>query len=274
MDGDAWSVRVAAGKYAGLPPRGARFRVVYADPPWEYPKHPVEYAIAHTYNTESSDSLLAFARYVGEELTARDAILYLWTVNPKLAEVAAFVRAAGFSHATLALVYTKRYPRSGAPYVGMGSYTRTCVEPLLVAVKGRGVPLAADAPPVLRYVHALAAGAKGAVPPPPIVLAEPIGTRTRKPECVHELIERAHGACVPRIELFARCRRPGWWVWGSEPDLFEPARVPSAAWWRARIAAAHVYDALAEAREDFADEDARAVDSAVRAATGYDPDAP
>lgn len=249
---------------------------MYADPPWDYPAHPVEYAIAHTYETQSRDRLLELARYINTSLTARDAVLFLWTVNPKLAEVARFVSAAGFAHATLALVLTKRYARTGLPYVGMGSYTRTCTEPLLVAIKGRGVPLAADAPPILRHVHDLAAGrAAPAAPPPPIVLAEPIGEKTRKPAAVHELIERAHGECVPRIELFARCRRRGWWVWGREPDFFAPERpLPSPEWWRARIAAARVYARLAESRAGFADEDAGAVDAAVREATGYNPDAP
>jgi len=38
---------------------------------------------------------------------------------------------------------------------------------------------------------------------------------SRKPDEVHELIERMYPE-LPKLELFARKARPGWDVWGNE----------------------------------------------------------
>jgi len=49
---------------------------------------------------------------------------------------------------------------------------------------------------------------------------------SRKPDEAYELIERMYPE-LPRIELFARARRPGWDAWGNETEKF--AATESAA---------------------------------------------
>lgn len=48
---------------------------------------------------------------------------------------------------------------------------------------------------------------------------EPIREHSRKPDCVHERIERL--VVGPYLELFARQRRRGWDSWGDEVDKYD-----------------------------------------------------
>ena len=50
---------------------------------------------------------------------------------------------------------------------------------------------------------------------------------SRKPDEVADAIVRLCGD-LPRIELFARTRRPGWDAWGNEVDKFGGASVLQA----------------------------------------------
>jgi len=51
------------------------------------------------------------------------------------------------------------------------------------------------------------------------VIHAPLRAHSQKPDEIAERIERLVGD-VPRIELFARTRRPGWSAWGNEVDKF------------------------------------------------------
>jgi N6-adenosine-specific RNA methylase IME4 len=57
-----------------------------------------------------------------------------------------------------------------------------------------------------------------------IVLA-PVREHSRKPSEVYRRIERF--CAGPRIELFARERRPGWISWGDEIDRFDATPAAS-----------------------------------------------
>lgn len=52
-------------------------------------------------------------------------------------------------------------------------------------------------------------------------IIEPIRQHSRKPDCVHERIERL--VAGPYVELFARQKRPNWDVWGNQTDKFREA---------------------------------------------------
>jgi N6-adenosine-specific RNA methylase IME4 len=54
-------------------------------------------------------------------------------------------------------------------------------------------------------------------------IIEPRREHSRKPDCIHERIERL--VAGPYVELFARQRRPGWDCWGNEVDKFNERRV-------------------------------------------------
>jgi N6-adenosine-specific RNA methylase IME4 len=50
---------------------------------------------------------------------------------------------------------------------------------------------------------------------PPSVIQGPRREHSRKPDEAYALIERMYPD-LPKIELFARARRPGWDVWGNQ----------------------------------------------------------
>jgi len=52
-------------------------------------------------------------------------------------------------------------------------------------------------------------------------IIEPIRQHSRKPECVHERVEKL--VIGPYLELFARAPRTGWDVWGNQTDKFAEA---------------------------------------------------
>ena len=63
------------------------------------------------------------------------------------------------------------------------------------------------------------------------VLLAPVREHSRKPDEVYERIE--HFCAGPRLDLFARERRPGWAAWGNELDKFQPPEAPAILPWAA-----------------------------------------
>src|SRR5262249_24906376 len=82
----------------------------------------------------------------------------------------------------------------------LGYWTRSNSEVCLLATRGKPKRLNAD---VRQGIIA------------------PRREHSRKPDCVHERIERL--VAGPYLELFARQRRPGWDCWGYEVDKFAPS---------------------------------------------------
>jgi N6-adenosine-specific RNA methylase IME4 len=82
--------------------------------------------------------------------------------------------------------------------MGMGYWTRANTEVCLLATRGKPKRLNAD----VRQA-----------------ILEPRRAHSRKPDCVHERIERLVGG--PYLELFARERRSGWTTWGDQVDCFK-----------------------------------------------------
>jgi len=86
--------------------------------------------------------------------------------------------------------------RTGKPRIGLGHTTRKSTELVLLGKIG--------APRVLERV--------------PELIVAPVREHSRKPD---EFFHRVERFCAgPRIELFARERRPLWDSWGNEIDKF------------------------------------------------------
>jgi N6-adenosine-specific RNA methylase IME4 len=187
----AQAARIAAFADPGAFPAG-RYSIVYADPPWRYedPEAPNR-RIENHYPTLALDAICAFTDAAGRpvaDLAAPDAVLFLWSPVPKLAEAMTVLDAWGFVYRT-ALFWEK-------DGLGMGHYVRQRYEALLIGRRGAfPVPAEPDRP-----------DAK---------IAAPRGRHSEKPAIVYEVIARMYPG-VARLELFARARRPGWDAWGNE----------------------------------------------------------
>lgn len=166
-----------------------KYNVILADPPFRYEGSFVRRsdAIESHYPTMSLDELKAL-RPVIDEFAAKDCVLYLWAMSPKLAEAIELMAVWGFNYRTCGVWDKKIF--------GLGFWFRQQHEILLVGIRGKPG-------------H------------PPKEVAESSVFRLRrtkhseKPDYIRGYIER----CFPnakRIELFAREKYPQWDVWGLE----------------------------------------------------------
>lgn len=197
-------------------PRG-HFGAILADPPWRYRTWDNREAIqrarggsgtnvsaATHYNTMAIEDIRALPV---ADLAAKDCVLFLWVTWPNLEEAMATVGAWGFTYKTCAFDWTKAHAGQVELFqddmrgqMGMGYWTRANTEPCLLATRGKP--------------RRLDAGVRQAI-------IEPRREHSRKPDCVHERIERL--VAGPYLELFARQQRPGWTCWGNETNKFQGA---------------------------------------------------
>lgn len=174
-----------------IPPGG--FRIVYADPPWPYRDkcHAGKRGAIYKYPSMTIEEICAVPV---KHIVADDAVLFLWVTWPFIFKAERVMEAWGFEYMTLGFDWAKTNPKAGTPFFGMGSMTRSCTEPCLLAKRGK--PKRVDA-----GVHSYTEAKRR--------------EHSQKPIKVRDKIVRLLGD-VPRIELFARCSAPGWHLWGDQ----------------------------------------------------------
>lgn len=202
----------------------SKYSLIYADPCWSYDNKGTR---AKADNHYSTMNLTDLKRLPVWDLTADDAVLAMWWVPPMPLEAIQLAEAWGFKVKNMCLFTWHKLNQcaernidawleaqkkiEGADVsaaaifsaldeqtrMGLGNYTRSNAENVLVAVKGKGIPrLQADIKQM--------------------ILA-PIGAHSAKPEECRRRLERLYGD-VPRIELFSRGDDPAWHHWGDECD--------------------------------------------------------
>ena len=142
-------------------------------------------------------------RMMGQDYSVADvALLWLWVTNTFLVNGhgARVCRAWGFVPKQLITWVKGRRGVTAGPALelafGLGRYTRGCTEQLILATRGKATSLVTD--------HSVRN----------LVLA-PSERHSQKPDEMYGIIERMQGD-GPRLELFARRRRPGWIAVGDE----------------------------------------------------------
>lgn len=182
-------------------PRGG-VACVAADPPWPYddrlPGRGRGAAKHYDLMTVKDIGLLGLAL---RPKLADNVHLYLWTTNAFLPEAWQVARLWGFNPKTLLTWVKTRSGSSELParelsgrlQIGMGHYFRNCTEHVVFAVRGR-------LPPAHRGL--------------PTVFFAPRTQHSVKPDAAYEIFE-AMTPPGPRLDMFARRRRPGWTAWGN-----------------------------------------------------------
>lgn len=108
------------------------------------------------------------------------------------------LEAWGFVYKTAAFVWIKKNRKNGGNFWGMGAYTRANAE---VCLLGVSQGLKARERVRSHRVHQ--------------VIEAPFEGHSKKPDETRRRIVELLGD-VPRLELFARDRAPGWDAWGNE----------------------------------------------------------
>ena len=174
------------------------YDVVLIDPPWSYTGQQDKWgAAAKFYPTMTDGELLAFP--ASDWLSPR-GVMFVWATSPRLDFAIDCIRAWGLTYRGVAFNWIKT-KKDGTPVGAQGvrpSIVKPTSELVLAASRlktGRPMKLFDES---IRQV----------------VLA-PKQEHSRKPDAIHEAIERMYPD-ASRIELFARRRRDGWDAWGNE----------------------------------------------------------
>ncbi len=170
------------------------YRVIVADPPWRFGDNlpgPGRGAAKH-YGTLSVPELCTLRTVSPLRWASKNAVLFLWRVGAMQREALDVATYWGFGEPISEVVWIKT-TAAGRPRMGMGRTVRNAHEICLIFRRGR-VPRKSAA--VLSTIHA------------------PRGEHSAKPEAFYRLVRRLYPG--PRLELFARQRRPGFDAWGDE----------------------------------------------------------
>ena len=115
-----------------------------------------------------------------------DCLLLFWAWNQRLIECLDIIQSWGFTYKTM-ITWVK-------PHMGIGNYIRNATEHILIATKGKN-----SINPAKRHLSWFIAERR---------------KHSRKPEQQYDIAEiLGH---PPYLELFARRKREGWFVWGNE----------------------------------------------------------
>lgn len=155
-----------------------KYGTIVADPAWPFPVDP-----NWPYPVVSYDRIIALPV---ADLAADKAHCFIWSTQQSLRRAFDVMEAWGFQH-KITLVWNKSN-------TGMGFYFRSNTEFVLFGARGN-----------LRTEKSFATGFAGKR-----------REHSRKPEEFMEIVEQTSPG--PRLELFARVRRPGWDAWGNEVE--------------------------------------------------------
>lgn len=170
-----------------------KYSIIYADPPWRYNIKKGRGVAENHYSTMVIEDV---CRLPICEIAEKDSVLFLWVTFPQLQEAFKVIKEWGFQYKTVAFLWIKQN-RSGKGYfLGLGHWTRSNAEICLLAVKGKPKRIS-------KKVFQL--------------IISPLQEHSKKPAEARKRIVELMGD-LPRIELFARQKYPGWDVWGDEVE--------------------------------------------------------
>ncbi|NCU31616.1 MAG: hypothetical protein EOM23_01470 [Candidatus Moranbacteria bacterium] len=163
-----------------------KFEVIYADPPWKYGNSMPDYFTeqANHYPLMTIEELCEMPI---KEMTAKNAVLFMWVTSPILEECFELINAWGFKYKTSFIWDKVKH--------NMGHYSSVRHELLLLCIKG-SYPKESNN---LRDS----------------VFTEERTQHSKKPQYFYELIEEMYPS-GKKIELFSRTKREGWYSYGNQ----------------------------------------------------------
>jgi N6-adenosine-specific RNA methylase IME4 len=184
---DHYLRRKARTVYPPLP--SGPYRVIYADPPWQYQSKDPHYH-GHARDHYPTLSIAEICALPIKRLVDKAAVLFLWVTAPILAETIPVIQAWGFTYKTNVVWHKDRH--------NYGYYVSNEHEHLLIATRGSCKPAIEERHPRVQLIRRT--------------------EHSRKPVEFRMLIDTLYPD-GPRLELFARTRCEGWDVWGNEAAL-------------------------------------------------------
>lgn len=164
----------------------SKYRVIYADPPWQYGNSMPEY-FAEQKDHYKLMSLEDICKLPIHKISEDNAVLFLWVTSPILEESFKVIKSWGFQYKSSFIWDKIRH--------NMGHYNSVRHELLLISTRGSCMP---DIQKLFDSVQSI----------------ERMG-HSEKPEEFRNIIDTIY-PIGSRIELFARRKVEGWDVYGNE----------------------------------------------------------
>lgn len=175
--------------------------LILCDPPWRFGRDASSNGFQKNasarchYAALKVDELIAMG--IGE-YCADDCILLLWSTSQHLPQALQIIHGWGFKYRCIFQTWVK-VGKNGKPSTGLGLYSRSSTEFLLLGIRGR----------VSRLLSPIAKDVSG-------VIFAPRTRHSEKPAEARLRIEKRFRPCRRKVELFARQRAPGWISWGDQ----------------------------------------------------------
>lgn len=181
--------------------RAGSFPIILADPGWQAKNQGTRAAAGYEGEQRrlavyQTSPMQAIRKLPVQRLAASDAILFLWRVTCMQEEACLVAFEWGFTVAS-EIVWCKTTLDGSKPRIGMGNFCRNAHETCLVCTRGKATSLIKD-----KSI--------------PSWFEAPRRAHSSKPVEFYSLIEKLTGNAGPRIELYAREQRPGYFAWGDE----------------------------------------------------------
>ena len=172
-----------------------KYKIIYADPAWEYD----DKALAGNRGAGCKYDLISIEdlkELPVNEISDDDSVLFMWVTFPKIQEGLDLIESWGFEYKTVAFTWIKK-AGNGTNFIGMGRWTRSNAEIVLLGTKGKPKRIDASVRQVIESTPS---------------------KHSQKPDMIRNKIVQLMGD-LPRIELFARTKIHGWDVWGNDIKL-------------------------------------------------------
>ena len=174
-----------------------QYNIILADPPWTYKaysgKGKLKRSAENHYDCMRLEDIMCLPV---QSIAAKDCVLFLWVTMPCLEMGFEVIKAWGFTYKTAGFTWVKKNKVSDSWFWGLGFWTRSNAEICLLATKGKPQR-------VSKGVHQ--------------IIDARVRNHSQKPEEARERIVQLCGD-LPRVELFARDKAPGWDAWGNEVE--------------------------------------------------------
>lgn len=181
-----------------------KYNIIYADPAWSFGnrmyssnKNDHHREISRAYDVMTTNDI---ANINVKDITADDAICFMWTTDAHIPDAIKVMRAWGFKYKTVAFIWQKK-EKSGKQVCFMGQWTMKNCEIVLLGTKGK----------MSKYLKSRKVRQLQEAP-------RERNIHSRKPQLIRDKIVEMFGDELPKLEMFARIKTDGWDIWGNEVE--------------------------------------------------------
>jgi N6-adenosine-specific RNA methylase IME4 len=174
--------------------------IIYVDPPWAYrPCGRLGGLAVNEYPCLNLEQLKMLKEPI-DKMASKNCALLMWTTGPKIMEAGELIEHWGFDYKTVFNVWLKT-TKNDLVVCGLGFYTRSCCEFLLLATRGNMKTKVMN-----RSISQ--------------IVIDPVGVHSEKPKKVSKIITDLFDCSdFKKVELFARDVKDGWYAWGNDPSV-------------------------------------------------------